>query len=72
MNRLTARATRTALPRCPEHLNPPAVKGVEARCLGVEQDGRGDTFDIAALAAYCQAYGRWVEAEERLRETPML
>jgi P27 family predicted phage terminase small subunit len=30
------------------------------------------TFDRAALAAYCQAYGRWVEAEERLRETPML
>ncbi len=30
------------------------------------------TFDRAALAAYCQAWGRWVEAEERLRETPML
>ena len=30
------------------------------------------TIDRAALAAYCQAYGRWVEAEERLRETPML
>ena len=30
------------------------------------------TFDRAALAAYCQAYGRWVEAEERLRETPPL
>ena len=30
------------------------------------------TFDRAALAAYCQAYGRWVEAEERLRETPLL
>ena len=29
-------------------------------------------FDRAALAAYCQAYGRRVEAEERLRETPML
>ena len=30
------------------------------------------TFDRAALAAYCQAWGRWVEAEERLRETPPL
>ena len=29
-------------------------------------------FDRAALAAYCQAWGRWVEAEERLRETPPL
>ena len=34
--------------------------------------GMVTTFDVAALAAYCQAYGRWVEAEERLRETPML
>ena len=28
--------------------------------------------DRAALAAYCQAYGRWVEAEERLKDTPTL
>lgn len=28
--------------------------------------------DRAALAAYCQAYARWVEAETRLQETPML
>ena len=30
------------------------------------------TIDRAALAAYCQAYARWVEAEQRLRETPPL
>jgi P27 family predicted phage terminase small subunit len=24
------------------------------------------------LAAYCQAWGRWVEAEEKLRETPTM
>ncbi len=28
--------------------------------------------DRAALAAYCQGYGRWVEAEQKLRETPAL
>jgi phage terminase small subunit len=29
-------------------------------------------LDRAALAAYCQAYGRWVEAERRPKETPLL
>ncbi len=29
-------------------------------------------LDRAALAAYCQAYGRWVEAERQLKETPTL
>lgn len=30
------------------------------------------SVDRAVLAAYCQAYGRWVEAEEKLKETPLL
>ena len=29
-------------------------------------------LDRAALAAYCQAYGRWVEAERQLKQTPAL
>jgi P27 family predicted phage terminase small subunit len=29
-------------------------------------------LDRAVLAAYCQTYGRWVEAERRLAETPAL
>lgn len=28
--------------------------------------------DRAALAAYCQAYGRWMEAERKLTETPTI
>ena len=36
----------------------------EAHCRAI--------IDRAVLAAYCQAYGRWVEAEEHLRETPAL
>jgi P27 family predicted phage terminase small subunit len=29
-------------------------------------------LDRAVLAAYCQTYGRWVEAERRLASTPAL
>ena len=29
-------------------------------------------LDRAALAAYCQAYGRWAEAERKLKDTPVL
>ena len=28
--------------------------------------------DRSALAAYCQCYGRWVEAERKLAETPVI
>jgi P27 family predicted phage terminase small subunit len=29
-------------------------------------------LDRAVLADYCEAYGRWVEAERKLKETPPL
>ena len=29
-------------------------------------------LDRSVLAGYCQAYGRWVEAEKKLKETPLL
>jgi P27 family predicted phage terminase small subunit len=29
-------------------------------------------LDRVALAAYCRAQGRWVEAERKLKDTPML
>jgi P27 family predicted phage terminase small subunit len=63
---------RRNLPRCPAHLTPPAAR--EWRRVVKVLDGMGilTAVDVAALAAYCQAYGRWVEAEGRLREGPLL
>ncbi|MDB5507108.1 MAG: Terminase [Devosia sp.] len=59
-------------PTCPSHLNPSAK--VEWRRLAPSLFQRGiiGEADRASLAAYCQAYGRWVEAERKLAETPLL
>lgn len=61
-----------AIPTCPAHLN--ASAKAEWKRLAREMADMGviTTFDRAALAAYCQAYGRWVEAERKLSETPLL
>ena len=59
------------LPTCPPHLNPAAAEW-RRLAKALQRAGVLTTFDRAALAAYCQAWGRWVEAEERLRETTPL
>ena len=60
------------LPSCPAHLT--AVAREEWDRLAGVLHGMGvvTLVDRAALAAYCQSYGRWVEAEEKLQTTPML
>ena len=60
------------LPSRPAHLNPPAAAEWRRIAKALQQAGVLTGFDRAALAAYCQAWGRWVEAEEKLRETPPL
>jgi P27 family predicted phage terminase small subunit len=59
-------------PSCPAHLS--ASAKAEWKRLAQSLNGIGllTQADRAVLAAYCQAYGRWVEAERRLAETPML
>jgi len=56
------------IPSCPAHLNA-AARGEWRRIAG-ELAGLGllTGVDRAALAAYCQAYGRWVEAERKLKK----
>ncbi|WP_439523037.1 phage terminase small subunit P27 family [Marivita sp.] len=62
----------SALPRCPNHLNDVARKEWRRLATPLHDAGILTLADRAALAAYCVAYARWVEAEERLAETPTL
>lgn len=60
------------VPDCPTHLNE-AGREEWYRLVDALVEMRVVTLvDRAVLAAYCQAYGRWVEAEEKLKETPVL
>jgi P27 family predicted phage terminase small subunit len=59
-------------PTCPAHLNPTAKTDWKRLAHMLFVRGIIGDADRAALAAYCQAYGRWVEAERRLAETPLL
>lgn len=63
---------RIAIPTCPAHLCPSAKAEWKRLVHMLHALGVISELDRAALAAYCQAYGRWVEAERRLKETPAL
>lgn len=56
------------IPACPKHLT--SIARIEWRRIVKELDRLGlmTCMDRSALAAYCQAYGRWVEAEEKVSE----
>ena len=61
-----------ARPTSPSHLSPTA-KAEWKRLAGVlHRIGLLTQADRTALAANCQAYGKWVEAERKLAETPPL
>lgn len=62
----------TAMPTCPAHLMPTAKAEWKRLARYLHRLGVISELDRAALAAYCQAYGRWVEAEKKLKETPIL
>ena len=59
-------------PTCPSYLTPTA-KAEWKRIAGILHEiGLLTRIDRTVLAAYCQAYSRWVEAEKKLAETPPL
>lgn len=61
-----------ALPRRPDHLSDAAKKEWRRLAGPLWRMGVLTVADRAALAGYCQAWGRWIEAEEKLAETPPL
>jgi P27 family predicted phage terminase small subunit len=56
-----------AVPSCPSHLGPQAKREWQRVGKLLARHGLLTEVDRAALAAYCTAYGRWVEAEEQVR-----
>lgn len=57
-----------AIPQCPDFLSPIARAEWQRITEQLSVLGLVSELDRAALAAYCVAYGRWVEAEEQLRQ----
>ncbi|MCU7917086.1 MAG: phage terminase small subunit P27 family [Candidatus Thiodiazotropha sp. (ex Epidulcina cf. delphinae)] len=57
-----------AIPMAPDHLLPEAKKEWRRISKELKLIGLVTKIDRAALAAYCQAWGRWVEAERKLKE----
>lgn len=59
-------------PKTPKHLNSVAKKEWKRVAAELEPLGLLTIIDMAALAAYCVAYSRWVEAEDMIRKHGML
>ena len=58
---------KVARPSCPSHLTDEAKAEWNRIIPELETLGLISQIDRAALAAYCQAYGRWVKAEKALK-----
>lgn len=58
----------TELPDCPEHLSGEAVVEWERISPQLVKLGLLSQLDRAALAMYCSAWGRWIDAERKLEE----
>ena len=60
------------IPDCPPHLCEEAKAEWLRLAEPLHEMGVLTMVDRAALAAYCQAYGRWVEAEQKLAQSPTM
>jgi P27 family predicted phage terminase small subunit len=60
------------IPSAPEHLSRYALMEWGRVAVELDRIGLLSEIDRSALAAYCQAYGRWREAEEKLNTSGLL
>lgn len=61
-----------ALPTCPAHLCPSAKAEWKRLAHLLHDIGLLSKLDRTILAGYCQSYGRWVEAEKKLMDSPAI
>ena len=61
-----------SMPDCPDYLAPEAKEEWERLAGTLNQIGLLTQVDRTLMAAYCQTYARWVEAERKLAETPLI
>ena len=59
---------RISLPQCPKELTDTAKREWRRIVKDLATLGILSRIDRAALAVYCAAWGRWIEAEEKLRQ----
>lgn len=59
-------------PRCPAHLSDEAKREWRRIIKDLSAANLLTIVDRAALASYCQAWGRWVESEDNIRKHGML
>lgn len=68
MHQLAGAQVPVEVPAAPAHLLPEARREWKRITVELEKLGLVAQIDRAALAVYCQAYGRWVQAELKLKE----
>ena len=61
-----------SLPDCPAHLSTEAKLEWDRIAVSLNKVGLLTQVDRTTMAGYCQCYGRWVEAEQKLADTPLI
>lgn len=73
LNRAEPRAKRLEkMPHCPRHLQGHARQAWRQQGETLLRSGILTELDLGAFALLCDAYGRWTDATDQLRETGLL